>query len=276
MSLNFAAILRVLGIMGKTEQPGTPSMSPPVAPTGNGGVETAAQVTAANADAPFTLTSDMISKWTGRTSGDYAALADAFNSVTSGVIINGVACSLKSKAEQQMFLAQALCETGGFSAMVENLFYSSPDRIVAVWPTRFNYNGQGKGPLDASKYAKNPQALANAVYANRVGNGNEASGDGYNFRGRGVGFQLTFRGNYAACSQALYGDDRLVTNPDQVATDHEVGFAVGMWFWTTNGLGDLVATKGLYGSLIDVTKRINGSTSTVPERKAWLDKVTAP
>lgn len=270
-------------LFSKPAAPVAPTVADPASSTSATGVAAmtaaaAAAVASQTSSAPqstgFILTAAMLERWTGRTDSQFYALAAAFNKAVAGTLINGKMQALTSDNEIKMFLAQSLYESMGFSSMTENLYYSKPDRIAAVWPTRFNYNGQGKGPLNAADYTCNPSLLANCVYAARGGNGNVASGDGYLFRGRGVGFNITFRGNYDTCSKALYGDDRLTRNPDLVASDFDVGFATGMWFWVTNGLGALVAAQGLYGSLDAVTAKINGSTASAPQRKVWLDKIT--
>jgi putative chitinase len=80
--------------------------------------------------------------------------------------------------EQLQFLAQCIHESAGLTVFAENLNYSTAERIAAVWPSRFNVSS-------AKPYARNPKALANKVYANRMGNGDEASGDGYRYRGQG-------------------------------------------------------------------------------------------
>lgn len=80
--------------------------------------------------------------------------------------------------EQLQFLAQCVHESNGLTVFVENLNYSTPERIASVWPSRFTV-------ASAKPYARNPKGLANKVYANRMGNGDEASGDGYRYRGQG-------------------------------------------------------------------------------------------
>ena len=152
------------------------------------------------------------------------------------------------------FLAQAHHETQGFTALTENLNYKTADRIAAVWPKRFTKES-------AKSYIKNPQKLANKVYANRMGNGDESSGDGWAYRGRGAG-HLTGKTNYAQCSQDLFDDDRLVKNPDLVAEDWHTCVETFLWFWDNNGLNKLADND----EFTKVTKVINGSTTTVPER----------
>lgn len=94
------------------------------------------------------------------------------------------------------FLAQTGYESGQFNRLLENLKYATPLRLVKVWPRRFPSEAL------ALPYVNNEMKLANFVYANRLGNGNEASGDGYRYRGRGI-IQITGRSNYEATGKAL-------------------------------------------------------------------------
>jgi putative chitinase len=123
------------------------------------------------------------------------------------------------------FMAQACWESAHFSRMQENLNYKSPARIAAVWPRL-----AGR----AADLADKPLQLANAAYANRNGNGNEASGDGWRYHGRGF-LQITGRANYAAAGKGLGLD--LINDPDLLAS------AVGavksaLWFWKAHGCND--------------------------------------
>lgn len=158
------------------------------------------------------------------------------------------------------FLTHCYAETMGFTKFSESLYYTSPSRIVAVWPSRFNLTGTS-GKLNANNYIRNSVKLANEVYANRYGNGNASSGDGYNFRGQGF-MHLTFKGNYANASMAIYKDDRLVRNPELVSKDLSVAVATACWFWATNGLNELADADEFTKS----TKVVNGSTRPVQER----------
>jgi putative chitinase len=126
------------------------------------------------------------------------------------------------------------------------------------------------GPLAyAPDYIKNPQKLGNLVYANRNGNGDVASGDGYLFRGRGA-FHLTGRVNYTNYSKAVYGDLHIVSNPDLVLSMADAFMSAG-WFWNNNGFNALADSD----SFTEVTRIINGSTKTVPERIPVLNKANA-
>ena len=156
------------------------------------------------------------------------------------------------------FLAQIGHESCGLSVLTENLNYSAK-RLVAVWPRRF------PTAAAASLYARNPRALGSFVYANRNGNREEASSDGYRFRGRGY-MQLTGRAGYQEVG-ALIGVN-LVDQPDHVShPEHALHVALGYWQWRdVNTLCD-------GGDFKAVTKKVNGGTNGWDDRLAWLAKV---
>lgn len=139
------------------------------------------------------------------------------------------------------FMGQAAFETEGFSRFQENLNYSNATRIAAIWPRL-----AGR----AAALVGNPTALGNAAYANRNGNGDEASGDGYAFRGRGM-FQLTGRSNYAAASSAL--NEEFVGAPDLVALP-DAAVLTSLWFWKMRGCGQAAEADDCDA----VTRLING------------------
>lgn len=162
------------------------------------------------------------------------------------------------------FVTQVLFETANFTKLVENLNYKSAERIVAVWPSRFNLTGTG-GKKNAKDYVNNPQRLANLVYANRMGNGSPESGEGFKFRGRGA-MHLTGKSNYLNASKEIFGDTRLIDTPDLVSDDKITAIATAAWFWKNNGLNKLADSN----SFSEITKRVNGSTQTVPEREKFM------
>lgn len=151
------------------------------------------------------------------------------------------------------FLAQCALESTGFTATVENLNYSA-GRIPQVFPKYFkNVNPAG--------YAHNPQKLGSRVYANRMGNGDEASGDGFKFRGRGY-IQLTGKNNYTSFS-TFVGED-CVANPDLVATQYPLASAA--FYFNSNKIW-AICDKGASDSVVtQVTKAVNGGTHGLPER----------
>jgi putative chitinase len=154
------------------------------------------------------------------------------------------------------FFAQTSHETGEFKLFAENLNYSV-DGLKKIFPKYF------PGTL-AEGYARNPEKIANLVYGNRMGNGAEASGDGYKFRGRGA-LQLTGKSNYEAFSKYL-NKPEIMTNPDLVA--NEYAFESAMFFFDKNKLWD-ICDKGVDDATITaLTKRINGGTNGLDHRKA--------
>jgi putative chitinase len=150
-----------------------------------------------------------------------------------------------------MFLAQIGHESGGLTRLHENLNYKAP-RLSQIFPKYFR-------DVDPEDYANDPEAIANRVYCNRMGNGDEDSGDGYRFRGRGA-IQLTGRSNYTACGEDLEVD--LIDNPEYLETP-EGAIRSAAWFWDKNNLNDW-ADKG---DIVTCTKKINGGTIGLDDRK---------
>jgi putative chitinase len=155
------------------------------------------------------------------------------------------------------FFAQTAHETGGFKAFSENLNYSA-DGLNKIFPKYFKNAGR-----DAAPFARNPEKIANIVYASRMGNGDAASGDGWKFRGRGA-LQLTGKANYEAFAKYL-GNDEVLTNPDSVATKY--AFESAMFFFERNKLW-AICDKGINdAAILELTKRINGGTHGLEDRK---------
>lgn len=167
------------------------------------------------------------------------------------------------------FVAQSSFETQGFTEWSEDLTYSTPERLVAVWPSHFTMDPTHTQYAYAPNYTNNPQKLANLVYAGKYGNGDEASGDGWNYRGQG-GFDLTFKDNYAAYDKAIYGDGHIVADPSLVSQPADALMSAG-WFWNNHGFNALADAD----SFTQVTTVINGSAVTVPERLQVLDSANA-
>jgi putative chitinase len=151
------------------------------------------------------------------------------------------------------FFGQTAHETGGFTIFLENLNYSA-EGLQKTFPKYF------PGTLEES-YAKNPQKIANRVYASRMGNGNEASGDGWKFRGRGA-LQLTGKDNYTAFSKYLQKPE-IITNPDLVATLYS--FESAIFFFNNNKLWNLCKVVD-DASILALTKRVNGGTHGLEDR----------
>ena len=157
--------------------------------------------------------------------------------------------------QQASFLGQCGHESNGFTALVENLNYKA-ESLCKVWPKRFP-------SLEAAQpYHRNPEAIANKVYADRMGNGDEDSGEGFAYRGRGL-IQLTGKLNYQACGDALGVD--LVSDPDLVSTPMYAALSAG-WFWSTHHLNNIAS------DIVAVTKKINGGTIGLDDRVARTER----
>ena len=153
------------------------------------------------------------------------------------------------------FFAQTAHETGGFKAFSENLNYSA-DGLQKIFGKYF------PGLLEES-YAKKPEKIANRVYADRMGNGAEASGDGWKYRGRGA-LQLTGKANYKAFSDNLK-NPLIMEQPDLVAG--ELAFESAMFFFEKNKLWDICDKGVTKETILALTKRINGGTHGLADRE---------
>lgn len=164
------------------------------------------------------------------------------------------------------FLSQCMHESGELKYLEENLNYSA-DGLRKTFPKYF------KTAEDAAAYARKPQQIANRVYANRIGNGNEASGDGWRYRGRGI-IQLTGKEqyrNYKNCDFCI-GDP--VTNPDMIAKFPEA-YKSAMWYWEKNRLNEIADTDNGHNTddvCTKITKVINGGTNGLSQRLYYLRK----
>ena len=157
------------------------------------------------------------------------------------------------------FLAQAAHESNEFTRLQENLSYSTPERLMEVFKGRFT------GLADAAQYLRQPEKLANRVYANRLGNGDTSSGDGWRFRGRGL-FQLTGRANYMAAGDGLGTDYK--ANPDLVAGPPDAAFTAA-WYWAVGNLNAMADV----GQIDVITRRINGPAMLgADERRALYQR----
>jgi putative chitinase len=166
---------------------------------------------------------------------------------------------IDTKQRLASFLAQCGHESAGWTVFSENLNYSA-DGLLKVFGKYF------PSEADAIRYARQPVAIANKVYGGRMGNGGEASGDGWKYRGRGP-VQCTGRNNYTTFSKEIYGDTRIVDNPDLVTEDKGVGLMAAVWFWSKNNLNKY-ADKG---DVIGMTKVINGGHHGLADRQARYD-----
>lgn len=152
------------------------------------------------------------------------------------------------------FLAQCGHESGGFRAVSENLNYSSKG-LVGIFKKYFPTTAL------AESYARKPEKIANKVYANRMSNGSEASGDGWKFRGRGY-IQLTGRANYTLFDKQVSED--ILANPDLVATKYPLMSAA--FFFNSNSLWTICDRGADEATVTAVTKRVNGGTIGLADR----------
>lgn len=137
--------------------------------------------------------------------------------------------AIDTPLRQAAWVAQLMIESGGFSRLEENLYYTTPERICLEWPSRVH------NLADAARLCRQPQLLANAVYSLRNGNGDAASGDGWRYRGRGL-IQITGRANYEAAQHDLgrpyLGQPELVAQPTDACL-------TAASFWATHRLNEL-------------------------------------
>jgi putative chitinase len=149
------------------------------------------------------------------------------------------------------FIAQCAHESGGFVFLQENLNYKA-ESLMRVWPKYF------KDLATAQRYAHNPERIANRAYANRMGNGDEASGDGWRFCGRGL-IQLTGKDNYQSFADSI--ETELEDIPHYLAT-FEGAVQSACWFWESNNLNKWADA----GDITTLTKKINGGKLGLDER----------
>ena len=190
------------------------------------------------------------------------------------------------------WLAQTAHESGGYTALVENLNYRAAT-MAACWPGRFaeqepdpakpgktRAKRGDKGALIPNKFAlaleRKPEALANVVYASRMGNGPTESGDGWKYRGRGLK-QLTGRANVTACGAAIGMD--LVNDPDLLLQERGAALSAA-WFWAANKCGQIVdgpacTPDTLMQDFTALTKKINGGTIGLEDRSKRYKAVLA-
>jgi putative chitinase len=150
------------------------------------------------------------------------------------------------------FLAQTAHESGGYSALHENLNYTAQS-LCRVWPSHFT-------AAIADQYAHNPEKIANRAYAGRMGNGDEASGDGWRFCGRGL-LQVTGRVNYQAFADSVGMD---VNDVPAFLQTFEGAVQSACWFWENNNLNQYADS----GDFVTMTKKINGGTLGLDDRTA--------
>jgi len=193
------------------------------------------------------MTADDLAALTGRPSDEVAPWLQPIQAAMTEFEIN-------TPAREAAFLAQIVHESNGLRAVEEELNYSAK-RLPEVWPKHFYLAPDpANDRLDAGQFEHQPEALANVVYANRMGNGSQSSGDGWRYRGRGL-IQLTGRQLYTQAGSALQLD--LVNQPDSLLQPAAAARAAG-WYWQRingNALADPVTQQ----SFEQLTVAINGA-----------------
>lgn len=196
----------------------------------------------------FNLTADKVAKCLAKNK-DTATLFKAFEQVLPKYNITTV-------ERVAAFLAQCGHESADFTTLKENLNYSA-EGLSKVFPKRFP-------SVDAAQpYHRQPEKIANKIYADRMGNGPEASGDGYKYRGRGA-IQLTGKENYTKFAASIGK-----TLDEAVAYTETLAGAIesACWFWNVNKLNDIADKK----DIVTLTKRINGGTIGLEDRKKHFE-----
>jgi len=195
----------------------------------------------------FDFTPEKLAQCSARNT-DPAALFDALSAVLPRYEINTV-------DRVAAFLAQCGHESADFTVLRENLNYSTKG-LHATWPTRFISEDA------AVPYNRNPEAIANKVYSSRLGNGDEASGDGWLYRGRGA-IQLTGKANYETFADSL---GRTLEETVAYTETLEGAIESAAFFWNRNNLNTLADERNITA----MTKKINGGTLGLEERKAHM------
>ena len=157
------------------------------------------------------------------------------------------------------FLAQAMHECGEFTVNKENLNYSAQG-LLRVFPKYFTSE-------QANYYARKPEMIANRVYSNRMGNGNEASGDGWRYRGRGI-FQLTGKDNYNRYGNAIGVD--LVNDPD-LACDPTISLQIACEYWKSRNIN----VDADNDDINTITRKINGGYNGLDDRIRLYEEVSS-
>lgn len=169
---------------------------------------------------------------------------------------------INTPLRQAHFLAQVGHESAGFTKVEEGLNYSE-NALTAKFGKRITV-AQAKAYGRNAEHAANQKMIANIIYANRNGNGDVASGDGYRYRGRGL-IQITGKANYAALSGQLSAD--VVANPDLLTENLQAAMSAAAW-WKNHGLNELADLD----DVTRITKVINGGTNGLDDRKSRLLK----
>ena len=159
------------------------------------------------------------------------------------------------------FLSQTGHESTNFTTLQENLNYSA-NGLLKVFSKYFDSS-------NVNNYAHKPQAIANRIYADRMGNGNELSGDGFKYRGRGI-LQITGKSNYQLYSAKIYGNNSLVDNPDISLSNKNDMIKIACCFWVEHGLNNLADVSDITA----ITKKINGGSIGLSDRILRFNEAT--
>lgn len=160
-----------------------------------------------------------------------------------------------SREQTALFIAQVAHESGQFNIVEENLNYSAAG-LLKIFSKYFDNT-------NVQTYARKPILIANKVYANRMGNGPEAGGDGWKFRGKGL-IQLTGKDNHLRCSRDLFNDERFIQTPE-LLLESDMAMRSALWFWDKNNLSVITDIEVL-------TKKINGGLNGLEDRKKYYAK----
>jgi putative chitinase len=181
------------------------------------------------------------------------------DAINNAALMYGIAAD---RAELIEWLTQCAHESENFNRLEENLYYTA-ERLVQVWPTRF------PSLTVANNYARSPHKLADFIYADRMGNGPEHTGDGWRFRGRGL-IMVTGKANYQAM-QRLLGYADLMACPDKLCTRDGAAMSAAA-FWASNpklrALAQDETNDNDYADFVSITRIVNGGTTGLAERAA--------
>lgn len=175
------------------------------------------------------------------------------STIYSGLTATFTKYDINTPQRQAHFLAQVMVESEDFCATVENLNYSA-SALLRTWPSHFT-------PAEAQAYARQPEKIGNRAYANRMGNGSEASGDGFRYRGAGY-IQVTGKINYKDMTNGLGVD--FINHPELLQEPQYAILSAGR-FWSERNLNEVADKSG--DDVTKITKIINGGKSNLNERQ---------
>ncbi len=205
---------------------------------------------------------DLISVFPNLSDADAELLANVINE-------KGKDYGIDNKFKLQHFLSQAAHETGGFNNIVstENMNYTTAERLLKIFPKYFSLTDINKE--NPTQYVGNPELIGNYVYCCKNGNGNQASGDGYKYRGRGL-IQLTGKDNYQNFQNnynSIYGTNiDLINNPELLGNDKNIAIVSALWYFKNRVIEKTNLKNGIDETVKKVTLKVNGGTNGLPDR----------